>query len=72
MVASATQAVLFGGALGFLTQLYSNGVRQLPVLRSKLVSTPAVLARSKGRAKALSSALLVLLLMNETRELLSL
>ena len=71
MVAYATQAVLFGGALGFLTQLYSNGVRQLPVLRSKF-QPPAVLARSKGRAVALSSALLVLLLLNEMRELLSL
>merc|ERR1712007_124286 len=33
MVASPAQAVLFGGTLGFFTQLYANGVRQLPVLR---------------------------------------
>ncbi|WZN66153.1 hypothetical protein HKI87_14g77180 [Chloropicon roscoffensis] len=33
MAASATSAALFGGGLGFLTQVYSNAVRQLPVLR---------------------------------------
>ncbi|QDZ24728.1 hypothetical protein HOP50_14g72650 [Chloropicon primus] len=26
-------AALFGGALGFMTQVYSNAVRRLPVLR---------------------------------------
>ena len=38
MAASATSAALFGGGLGFLTQVYSNAVRQLPVLRSKTPS----------------------------------
>ena len=35
MPASATSAALCGGALGFMLQIYTNGVRKLPVLRSE-------------------------------------
>ena len=49
MAASATSAALFGGGLGFLTQVYSNAVRQLPVLRSK---TPSHETRDGGHTQS--------------------
>ena len=53
MAASATSAALFGGGLGFLTQVYSNAVRQLPVLRSK---TPSHETRDGGHAQSANAA----------------
>eukprot|EP00216_Chloropicon_sp_CCMP2111_P006800 CAMPEP_0198240590 /NCGR_PEP_ID=MMETSP1446-20131203/5653_1 /TAXON_ID=1461542 ORGANISM="Unidentified sp, Strain CCMP2111" /NCGR_SAMPLE_ID=MMETSP1446 /ASSEMBLY_ACC=CAM_ASM_001112 /LENGTH=74 /DNA_ID=CAMNT_0043923331 /DNA_START=21 /DNA_END=245 /DNA_ORIENTATION=- len=34
MAPTAATAALFGGTLGFLTQMYSNAVRKLPVLKN--------------------------------------